>query len=206
MEPREKGRKKVPSGIPGNSVPYGLLVSGRQEAPENEEMRGPPGNEPVELWCSRPVFLWLWKLGTANGTVGEANSFIIPHPSDRSPLKDKSKSVVGVERCAIRNPSLPPFCAPSGFPSPSLTVAQSCSSCLLWVTSHSTRGMAAVKLSEILIIAIAASDFPGCNTILFFIFGYYRRLKSSPLPPIQPLVHHRENEIYLPPSPSYPSQ
>jgi len=110
--------------------------------------------------------------GAANRTVGEASSFIVPRLSDRPLLKDKSKSVVRVERRAIENLSLPLFCPPSGFPAPSLTVAQSCSSRFPWVTSHSTRGMAAVKLSEIPIIAIAASYSIGCAIILFFVFRF----------------------------------
>lgn len=59
----ENGREKVPIGIPADSAPYDPLVW--QETPENEEdeeeVGRRPGNEPVELWCSRPVFLRLWR-------------------------------------------------------------------------------------------------------------------------------------------------
>ena len=55
--------------------------------------------------------------------------------------------------------------------------------------------MAAVRLSETLIIIIAASGFVGCVVILFIIFRCCRRPKSAPLPPIQPLAHHREKEF-----------
>ena len=55
--------------------------------------------------------------------------------------------------------------------------------------------MAAVKLSETLIIIIATSGFVGCVVILFVIWRCCRRPKSTPLPPIQPLAHHREKEF-----------
>ena len=58
--------------------------------------------------------------------------------------------------------------------------------------------MAAVKLSKILVIVIAASGSVGCAIILFFVFRRFRRPKSTPLPPIQPLAHHREKELIHP--------
>lgn len=66
------------------------------------------------------------------------------------------------------------------------------------------RGMTAVKLSKILIIVIAASGSVGCAIILFFVFRRFRRPKSSPLPPIQPLAHHREKELVHLPQPRIP--
>jgi len=54
--------------------------------------------------------------------------------------------------------------------------------------------MTAVKLSKTLIIVIAISGLVGCVVILFLILKCCRRSKSSPLPPIQPLAHHREKE------------
>ena len=59
--------------------------------------------------------------------------------------------------------------------------------------------MAAVKLNTTLIIVIAASGLIGCVIILFSIFRCFRRPKSAPLPPIQPLAHHREKEFDHPP-------
>ena len=61
------------------------------------------------------------------------------------------------------------------------------------------REMAAVKLNTTLIIVIAASGLIGCVIILFLIFRCCRRPKSAPLPPIQPLAHHREKEFDHPP-------
>ena len=59
--------------------------------------------------------------------------------------------------------------------------------------------MAVVKLSTTLIIIIAVSGLVGSVLILFLIFKCCRRPKSAPLPPIQPLAHHREKESpYLP--------
>lgn len=54
--------------------------------------------------------------------------------------------------------------------------------------------MAALKLSITLIIVIAVSGLVGCVIVLFTIFRCCRRPKSAPLPPIQPLAHHREME------------
>ena len=54
--------------------------------------------------------------------------------------------------------------------------------------------MAAIKLSNTLIIVIAVSGLVCCALILFLIFRCCRRPKSAPLPPIQPLAHHREKE------------
>jgi len=66
--------------------------------------------------------------------------------------------------------------------------------------------MAALKLSKTLIIIIAVSGFVGCLVILFVFFRYCRRAKSAPLPPIQPLAHHREKESnYLLPPPTFRS-
>ncbi|KAF9779773.1 hypothetical protein BJ322DRAFT_339518 [Thelephora terrestris] len=54
--------------------------------------------------------------------------------------------------------------------------------------------MATVKLSITLIIVIAVSGLVGCIVFLFLIFRCCRRPESAPLPPIQPLAHHREKE------------
>lgn len=64
--------------------------------------------------------------------------------------------------------------------------------------------MAAVKLSKILIIVIAVSGLVGCIVILFLVFRCCRRPKSTPLPPIQPLAHHREKELNHLPHPRVP--
>lgn len=59
--------------------------------------------------------------------------------------------------------------------------------------------MAAVRLSTTLIVVIAVSGLVGCLVFLFLIFRCCRRPESAPLPPIQPLAHHREKESnYLP--------
>ena len=59
--------------------------------------------------------------------------------------------------------------------------------------------MAALKLTTTLIIVIAVSGLVGSLLILFLFFRCCRRPKSNPLPPIQPLAHHREKETnYLP--------
>jgi hypothetical protein len=59
--------------------------------------------------------------------------------------------------------------------------------------------MAAVKLTTTLIVVIAVCGLVGCILILFLIFRYCRRPESAPLPPIQPLAHHREKDSnYLP--------
>lgn len=64
--------------------------------------------------------------------------------------------------------------------------------------------MAAVKLSKVLIIVIAVSGFVGCLVILFLVSRCRRRPKSAPLPPIQPLAHHREKELNHLPHPRIP--
>lgn len=54
--------------------------------------------------------------------------------------------------------------------------------------------MATIKLNTTLIIVIAASGLLGCTIILLLILRCCRRPKPTPLPPIQPLAHHRQKE------------
>ena len=64
--------------------------------------------------------------------------------------------------------------------------------------------MAAVKLSKTLIIIIAVSGLVGSIVVLFLILRCCRRPKSTPLPPIQSLAHHREKELNYLPHPRIP--
>ena len=64
--------------------------------------------------------------------------------------------------------------------------------------------MATVKLTKVLIIVIAVSGLVGCLVILFLVYRCCRRPKSTPLPPIQPLAHHKEKELNHPPHPRIP--
>ena len=67
-----------------------------------------------------------------------------------------------------------------------------------------TAEMAAVKLTTTLIVVVAVSSLLGCILFLFLIFRCCRRQESAPLPPIQPLAHHREKDsTYLPHPPTF---
>ena len=87
---------------------------------------------PVENSDTLELTVFLWERGQR---YGWRSQFLHFPPSLQPPLSHRErmpKSVVGVERRAIKNLSLPLFChPPSGFPAPSPKVAQSCSSRLL---------------------------------------------------------------------------
>jgi len=77
---------ELPIWIPGYPAPYDPLI--REETPENEEceeqIRRRPSHESVELWRSRPVFLWLrGECGQRRGWRGR----FLHHP----PLKPRER-------------------------------------------------------------------------------------------------------------------
>ena len=87
---------------------------------------------PIENSGTLELTVFLWECGQRYGWRSQFLHFppsLRPPPSHRERMP---KSVVGVEGRAIKNLSFPLFChPPSGFPAPSPTVAQSCSSRLL---------------------------------------------------------------------------
>ncbi|KAF9648540.1 hypothetical protein BDM02DRAFT_3115318 [Thelephora ganbajun] len=59
-------------------------------------------------------------------------------------------------------------------------------------------------LSKTLIVVITISGFIGFTVVLFLILKWLHRLRSAPLPPIQPLAHHVEGKAKYLPQPRFP--